>query len=133
MAVYLGSITFRYSTMWIDKERPTILGSDEVVADGGIVTIEPDDVVQGGRRAQIDYEWEPWSTVKTLYDMAETGATFTLKPEEDDASTYQVRFARDNGVETPEHQAFGHSKPKAPWDEGPLDLYKGRLNLIILE
>jgi len=132
MSVYIGATTFRYSLKWPEKDKPTVVGMDFPVRDGDVVSVTPTNVSQGGVVAKLYFKWERRSTVEALFNMWKLRTTYTMKPEDNDASTYTIRFMAVGGVTNVKHSAFNEDAPVADVVSTSLDLWDGEINVIIV-
>jgi hypothetical protein len=132
MAVYIGATTFRYSLKWVLKGQPTVVGADFHVRDGDVVSVTPTNVSQNAVAATLKFKQERRATVEALFNMWKLRTTYTMKPEDNDATTYTIRFMADNGVTNVRHSAFDDDAPIADVVSTSLDLWDGEINVLIV-
>lgn len=131
MAAYLGSVTFSYNLIWL-RPAPNIVGSDVQARDGSFVSIRVASPSQTERLVQVKYAWESWATVQALLQLALTGGTYTMKPEDGVATTYTVRFAADSPVSLPKHSTMDEEVSPGVFVGKRTDTWEGTLNLIVV-
>jgi len=131
MSSYIGSVTFDFQLQWIDKAKPTVMGSDTRTRSGNLVMLRGESTSQSYKEAKVRYKFAPRADIETLMGYWRAGGSHSADIE-DTGTTVTVMFAAANGVEDPQHAAWGDDVVHANVAGELTDLYNGILNLIIL-
>ena len=131
MACYVGAVTFSKPTVWVDKEAPVVIGSDTRTRTGDMVSVRVT-ASQDFRTATVRFRWATYAQVQTIMGYWQNGGTYSLKPEDTDATIYTVRFRAADGVTGVQHEAWGQEAPKDKIAGTPTDLWRGEMNVILL-
>lgn len=131
MSVYIGSLQFDHDLIWT-RPQPNTVGSDKEARDGSWVMVRVVSPSQTERKAILKYQWETWETYEALALMARTGGVYTMKPENDVSTTYQIVFAADNPCPKPQHSVMEEEVSPGVVIDEETDLWDGIINVFVI-
>ena len=134
---YIGGVTFD-DLKWINKHQPVTIGSVTRTRSGDKVIVYGSEVSQDYKDAICTFSWLSYPKIETLRYYQTTGAVYAADLE-GTGDTVNVMFDPIKGVDEDsiEHEVWGKDINHSQLfdDHGnpyPQNIYKGKLNLIIV-